>query len=73
MNIQKLFENNDPLATSGLAYLTCCMRLFSGCTGREETVRAREIDLNRGFAPWSFKPGAPRPPEQHQHKAPEKI
>ena len=39
MNIQKLFGNNKPLATSGLACLVCFMRLFLGCEQRHKAVK----------------------------------
>ena len=54
MNIQKLFGNNKPLATSGLSIPGLFHEAFTvsqGCERREETARARAIDLNRGFAP----------------------
>ena len=34
-----LFGNNKPLVTSGLAYLACFMRLFSGCEQHHKAVQ----------------------------------
>ena len=39
MNIHKLFGNNKSLATSGLAYLACFMRHFSGCEQHRKAVQ----------------------------------
>ena len=39
MNIPKLFGNNEPLATSGLAYLAFFMRLFSGCEQHHKAIQ----------------------------------